>query len=65
VGKQENIAGIIEETLSKIISDQGYTGLEFASLLSKSKNLVGLAIAGYNSPSSPEDRKRVEKVIEE
>jgi hypothetical protein len=65
VGKQENIARIIVETLSKIISDQGYTGQEAASLLSKAEKLVGLAMAGHNSPSNPEDRRRADEVIRE
>ncbi|MHB1806492.1 MAG: hypothetical protein ACYCR2_05760 [Thermoplasmataceae archaeon] len=65
MGSEKAVGGIIEKALREIIAEKGYLEEEAERMLSKSLNLVGLAMAGFRSASSSTDRRRVEEIIED
>lgn len=65
MGSEKAVGGIIEKALRDIIAEKGYVDKEAETMLSKSLNLIGLAMAGFKSASSSSDRRRVEEIIED
>ena len=65
MGWEKTAGGIIEKALKDIIAEKGYVDKEAEAMLTKSLNLIGLAMAGFRSASSSSDRRRVEEIIED
>lgn len=55
--------GIIEQTLKEIISNKG-NAEEEEKIFAIALNLIGLAMAGHNSPNSTDDKQKARQIIE-
>lgn len=65
MSNKQPVGEIIVNALKEIISTKDYSEEEKDIMLSKASNLIGLAMAGYISPSSQQDIQKAKRIIEE
>ncbi len=65
VSNKQPVGDILVEALKEIIASKDYTSEESEIMLKKALNVIGLAMAGYTSPTSQQDMGKVRRIIED